>query len=46
MTLTENFNAFKKLLSGIGVDNCSLSGGLECFNVNQAKMITDYFTDG
>lgn len=46
MSLGENLKEFKKLLAGIGVENCSLNGGLECFNVNQAKMITDYFTDG
>ena len=46
MTLAENLKAFKGLLAGIGVEHCSLSGGLECFDVNQAKIITDYLTDG
>jgi len=46
MSLVENFKEFKRLLAGIGVENCSLNGGLECFDVNQAKTITDYFTDG
>ena len=41
----ESIEKFKSFLAGIGVENCPHNGGLECFDVNQAKLITDYFTD-
>ncbi|RMX57731.1 hypothetical protein pdam_00004990 [Pocillopora damicornis] len=44
-SLVDSIQKFKSLLAGIGVENCPLNGGLECFDVNQAKLITDYFTD-
>ncbi|KAJ7385509.1 hypothetical protein OS493_015080 [Desmophyllum pertusum] len=44
-SLVDSIQRFKSLLAGIGVENCSHNGGLECFDVNQAKLITDYFTD-
>lgn len=44
-SLIESIQKFKTLLAGIGVENCPQNGGLECFDVNQAKVITDYFTD-
>ncbi|XP_078357529.1 ciliary-associated calcium-binding coiled-coil protein 1-like isoform X1 [Oculina patagonica] len=44
-SLVDSIEKFKSLLAGIGVENCSHNGGLECFDVNQAKLITDYFTD-
>ncbi|XP_058958331.2 ciliary-associated calcium-binding coiled-coil protein 1 isoform X1 [Pocillopora verrucosa] len=44
-SLVDSIQNFKSLLAGIGVENCPLNGGLECFDVNQAKLITDYFTD-
>ena len=44
-SLVESIQKFKSLLAGIGVENCSQNGGLECFDVTQAKLITDYFTD-
>ncbi|XP_022807450.1 uncharacterized protein C10orf107 homolog isoform X3 [Stylophora pistillata] len=44
-SLVDSIQKFKSLLAGIGVENCALNGGLECFDVNQAKLITDYFTD-
>lgn len=44
-SLVENIEKFKSFLAGIGVENCPHNGGLECFDVNQAKLITDYFTD-
>ena len=43
--MVESIEKFKSFLAGIGVENCSHNGGLECFDVNQAKLITDYFTD-
>lgn len=42
MTLLENLKEFKKMLVGIGQENCETSGGLECFNIKQAKDISDY----
>ena len=44
-SLVDSIQKFKSLLAGIGVENCPLNGGLECFDVNQAKLLTDYFTD-
>ncbi|KAK2558549.1 Ciliary-associated calcium-binding coiled-coil protein 1 [Acropora cervicornis] len=44
-SLVNNIQKFRLLLAGIGVENCSQNGGLECFDVNQAKLITDYFID-
>jgi len=44
-SLVNNIQKFRLLLAGIGVENCSQNGGLECFDVNQAKVITDYFID-
>ncbi|PFX17808.1 Uncharacterized protein C10orf107-like [Stylophora pistillata] len=44
-SLVDSIQKFKSLLAGIGVENCALNGGLECFDVNLAKLITDYFTD-
>lgn len=44
-SLVNNIQKFKSLLAGIEVENCSQNGGLECFDVNQAKLITNYFTD-
>jgi len=43
--LVDSIEKFKSLLAGVGVENCSQNGGLECFDVNQAKLITDYFTN-
>lgn len=44
-SLVNNIQKFRLLLAGIGVENCSQNGGLECFDVNQAKLITDYFIE-
>lgn len=43
--MVDSIEKFKSYLAGIGVENCPHNGGLECFDVNQAKLITDYFTD-
>ncbi|XP_031564152.1 ciliary-associated calcium-binding coiled-coil protein 1-like isoform X2 [Actinia tenebrosa] len=45
MSLAESLVEFKRLLVGIGMENCPKSGGLECFDISQAKVITNYFTD-
>ena len=45
ISLVESIEKFKSFLAGIGVENCTHNGGLECFGVDQAKLITDYFTD-
>lgn len=42
LALLENLREFKKMLAGIGQDNSELSGGLECFDVVQSRMIVDY----
>ena len=41
----ENLSFLKKLFAGIGMENCELSGGLECFDIKQAKLISDYMND-
>ena len=40
--MVENLSFFKKLFAGVGLENCEQSGGLECFDVKQAKLISDY----
>ncbi|XP_001628945.2 ciliary-associated calcium-binding coiled-coil protein 1 [Nematostella vectensis] len=45
LSLVESLKEFRNLLVGIGVENCPKTGGLECFDVSQAKLITDYFTE-
>nr|XP_002739841.1 PREDICTED: uncharacterized protein C10orf107-like isoform X1 [Saccoglossus kowalevskii] len=42
MTLVDNLKEFKKMLPGIGNENSDISGGLDFFDINQAKTITDY----
>ena len=42
MNIVDNLSEMKKSLMGVGVDHCEGSGGLECFEVNQAKLITQY----
>ncbi|XP_050395559.1 ciliary-associated calcium-binding coiled-coil protein 1 isoform X2 [Patella vulgata] len=43
MTMVENLKEFQKMMVGIGVEQSVVpSGGLEFFDINQAKMITEY----
>ena len=42
MTIIDNLKEYKKMLVGIGHESPETSGGLDCFDVNQAKLITDY----
>ena len=34
---------FKKLFAGVGIEHSEISGGLGCFDINQAKQIMAYF---
>lgn len=43
MNVVDNIQEFKRLFAGIDVDKSEASGGLECFDMAQAKAITDYF---
>ena len=45
LPIVENLSFLKKLFAGIGMENCELSGGLECFDIKQAKLISDYMND-
>jgi len=42
MTVVDNLKEFKKMLVGIGQETPEISGGLDCFDISQAKLITDY----
>ncbi len=42
LSIVENLKEYKKMLVGIGMDHAETSGGLDCFDINQAKAITDY----
>lgn len=43
MNVVDNIQEFKRLFAGIDVDKAEASGGLECFDMAQAKSVTDYF---
>lgn len=43
MNVVDNLQEFKRLFAGIDVEKAEASGGLECFDVSQAKAVTDYF---
>ena len=42
MILVDNLRELKKMFVGIGQDSPEITGGLACFNVEQAKLITEY----
>ncbi|XP_077992718.1 ciliary-associated calcium-binding coiled-coil protein 1-like isoform X2 [Glandiceps talaboti] len=42
MSLVDNLKEFKKMLIGIGNENSEFSGGLDFFDISQAKTLTDY----
>ncbi|XP_064603404.1 ciliary-associated calcium-binding coiled-coil protein 1-like isoform X2 [Liolophura sinensis] len=42
LSLVDNMKAFKKMMSGIGVESPLSSGGLDFFDVDHAKLISDY----
>lgn len=42
MTMVDNLRELKKTFVGIGLENMDTTGGLSCFNVEQAKAITNY----
>lgn len=42
LSLVDNMKAFKKMVSGIGVESPLTSGGLDFFDVDHAKLISDY----
>ncbi|XP_074642825.1 ciliary-associated calcium-binding coiled-coil protein 1-like isoform X2 [Tubulanus polymorphus] len=43
MSLVENLIELKKCLRGVGQENPEQTGGLDCFNMDQGKAISDYF---
>ena len=42
MTIVENLKELKRMMTGVGQEGSEHSGGLECFSVQQVKLITDY----
>eukprot|EP00058_Branchiostoma_floridae_P023607 XP_002609097.1 hypothetical protein BRAFLDRAFT_91070 [Branchiostoma floridae] len=44
MSLVDNLKELKKMLVGIGQETPEVTGGLDFFNTDQAKLLTDYIT--
>ncbi|XP_070540006.1 ciliary-associated calcium-binding coiled-coil protein 1-like isoform X5 [Ptychodera flava] len=42
MSVVDNLKEFKKMVAGVGNENCEFTGGLDFFDINQAKTVTDY----
>ncbi|XP_013381651.1 ciliary-associated calcium-binding coiled-coil protein 1 isoform X2 [Lingula anatina] len=42
LSMVDNLKEFKKMLVGVGQENPESPGGLEFFDLNQAKMVADY----
>ena len=42
MAIVDNLKELKKMMTGVGQEGPEHSGGLECFSVEQVKLITDY----
>ncbi|XP_078668428.1 ciliary-associated calcium-binding coiled-coil protein 1-like isoform X2 [Branchiostoma floridae x Branchiostoma belcheri] len=45
MSLVDNLKELKKMLVGIGQENPEVTGGLDFFNTDQAKLLTNYITE-
>ncbi|XP_072026664.1 ciliary-associated calcium-binding coiled-coil protein 1-like isoform X2 [Amphiura filiformis] len=42
MPLADNLTEYKKLLAGVGTEDNEVNGGLDFFDIKQAKLITDF----
>ncbi len=42
MSLADNLSEFKKLLAGVGTEDNEVNGGLDFFDIKQAKLVTDF----
>ena len=42
MCVADNLTEYKKLLAGVGTEDNDVNGGMDFFDLKQAKLITDF----